>query len=586
VTLALTDADEKIRRDLLLDDNADMTAFSAYTPAQIADEETFQLFDYGYDRDWIAQDVGIKTYVEWLLDVLPIAVSTAPIFANKAGAGTYPVLLARASSDPLFVDGVFTTAAPPVTVADGAHTISITKAASVYTMTLDAGASLTISSGGQIISQTGQPTRYRYTLTTPGSTAVEVLVDRTELVSVFGTLADASYDNTVTFSTRGPRLGTGTATGPGGEYVTTLGSKYTAPYRTKKTLADFVPTLYDSWEALVQDHGEVDGTTKNDHLSVGSYPYFQQGGQSVYAVPLKDAAIIGTSGFDLDEPTGAGYTAAVQAALVQLEDVADVSEIIPLSPTESIDAGNYRPGIISAVLSHVNRMSSITQMKPRMAILGARAGTVNEDVFTAAATTMKSNRMLYVAPATATLSISGINKVVDGSLIAASIAGILSSGVNAGEPITGKVLTAFVDIPDPFTRTQKERIGGTYGVTVIEKVGGQSKIMHFLTSNPDTSLTAEGKITVIEIDIRRSLKAGLDATLINTRLVNGQSVAAARSMVGLMLNQKISAQIINAFQIINIAVDPNEPRQLNVELKVQPVFDLNWIYINATFVVS
>jgi len=93
-------------------------------------------------------------------------------------------------------------------------------------------------------------------------------------------------------------------------------------------------------------------------------------------------------------------------------------------------------------------------------------------------------------------------------------------------------------------------------------------------------------VTRIEIDVRRTLKDALDKTLINTRLVNGSTIGTARSIIGLILSQKVNANIINAFQITKIAKNSVDPRQLDVELAIQPTFDLNYIFIRATFVTA
>jgi hypothetical protein len=356
-------------------------------------------------------------------------------------------------------------------------------------------------------------------------------------------------------------------------------------YQTKKTVSDFVPQRFDSLADVQALHGTVDASTPNDHLAVGAEVYFNEGGQSVWIVPLKDALIIGsTDGYDLDESTGSRYVAAVQAALLQLENVAEVGMVVPLSPTEAMGAGNFRPGILNAVLSHVNKMSAVTEAKPRMAMLGALAGATQESVFTGTASMANSNRIVYMAPASATLQINGLTRVVDGSVIAAALAGILSSGINAGEPILHKQLTSFIDIPDPFTRTQKNRIAETFGVTIIEKQNGAFVVRHFLTTNTTTSLMAEAKVTIIAIDVSRSLKAGLDATVIGMRQVGSTTISTVRKMIGMILDGKVSARIIEPqYEIVSVAQDPNEPRQLNARIGVIPVLDVDWIYCDVTF---
>jgi hypothetical protein len=585
VTTAVTgaDPDETIRRDLLLADNTGLEAIGA-TP--IVDNETSTQFPYAdplttpaFNGDWAVTDVGVKSYIEWLIDYTVKTATppgTAPIFIGGAGVGNM-VQLARASGDPIFA------ADPgPVTIPDGVYTfrMSVSGTMTIFTLKMTLK-SLAAFSAGVVV--TG-PTPTEFTITDSGAGGsngvVKVKVDPTQ----FGTFtADGDYDNEVTVVTSGPRAGTGVSVATIQD-IQALGCRYVVNYQAMKTLSDFVPQRFDNLADVQSAHGMVGVSTPNDHLSVGAEVYFNEGGQSVWIVPLKDAVILGsTDGFDLDEPTGSGYVAAVKAALVQLENVAEVSMVVPLSPTEAIGSGNFRPGILNAVLSHVNKMSAVSEAKPRMAMLGALAGTTLETVFTGTAAMANSNRIVYMAPSAALLSINGATRIVDGSIIAADLAGILSSGVNAGESISGKQLTSFIDVPDPFTRTQKNRIGETYGVTIIEKKSGTPTVRHFLTTNPSSSLMVEAKVTIIAIDVSRSLKGALDATVINTRLIGSQTTGLVRKMVGAILDQKITAQIITAFDIVKVEQDPDEPRQLNVEVGVIPVLDTNWIYIHCVF---
>lgn len=580
------DLDETMRRDRLTDDNTSIVTLD--NTSVIVDGETFQQYFNGFDNDWVRTDVSAKTYIEWITDYGVKTVSTAPIFIGKAGVGSLPILLARAATDPLFATPATVV---PVTIPDGVaiFRLSLTFAVNPGPCT---AALLSVKGPGATTFSTPQSVLAGGEISildngTGGSSGlVRVRVDNAKFTLAnfpnVGVLP-VNYDNTVTLSTHGPRIGT--ATVPTDQRA--LGSKYDLSYQAVKTISDFVPQAFDSLAILQAIHGAVGLNTAVDFLSVGAYPYFNEGGQTVYTVPLKDKDIVGTTdGYDLDESTGVGYTAAVEDALVQLENIADVTLVIVLSPSEAIGAGNFRPGILNAVLSHVNRMSSTPSRKPRMAILGAVAGATNESIFSGTASAARSPRIVYLAPSTATLQLSGFSKIADGSTIAAALAGILSSGIDAGEPIMKKRFVSFVDIPDPFTLTQKNRLAGTYGLTIIEKVGGVPTIRDFLTTDVTNTLTANGKVTILEIDIRKSLQSTLDATVIGTRLVGQESLGEIRRMVQFVLERKRTAQIIKSGEIVNITIDPTVPDQVNVDVRVVPVFDTKWVYVNTVFQTS
>jgi hypothetical protein len=49
---------------------------------------------------------------------------------------------------------------------------------------------------------------------------------------------------------------------------------------------------------------------------------------------------------------------------------------------------------------------------------------------------------------------------------------------------------------------------------------------------------------------------------------------------------KKAAQIFTDYKITKLARNGTDPRQLDVEMAIMPVFPLTWIYINATFTIS
>jgi len=411
-------------------------------------------------------------------------------------------------------------------------------------------------------------------------------VNITQLIAALDLITTSPTEtirNFVNVSVAGPATGYSPDTvDPGtqtdGVGLNKAGTRYTILFESKKTTADLDPVLFDSIRDLQDFHGAIAADTIVDALSWGCVPYFREGGAPVYAVPLRDNVIDPTSGFDLS--VDAEYVGAVEEALQKLENVAEVTMVIVLSPTET---GAFRSGIASAVKSHILNMTTTTARKPRIALLGARANTTDEAVFINNTNALDDNHLFYIAPATATLTTGGQTKLCNGSNIAAAIAGIHSDPENdAGEPME-KPLRSFDDIPDPFTETQKNRMGELNGVLVIEKKSGTPTIRHFVTSaGPADVLLAEGKIARLEIDIRRGLQEMLDNTMINTRFITGQTISTARSFVKLFLDEKIKNEIIENFTIDKMERAAGDSRQLDVEIGILPVFNLNWIYIRTT----
>jgi hypothetical protein len=231
-------------------------------------------------------------------------------------------------------------------------------------------------------------------------------------------------------------------------------------------------------------------------------------------------------------------------------------------------------------------MNAQTGGKPRMAILGARANTTNEKTFTESAAYAKSENVVYVAPGTATKTINGFTKLLNGSTISAALAGICSDPqYNAGEPITGKAFTMFDSIVDPFSgRLQRNRVAQA-GVCLIETIDGTTQVRHFLSTDQTSKLTGEAKVAKIKIDTRRVVRQTLNATVINRRMSN-ETVSLAASLLGTVLSQKVRDGVINAYNIVSILINSVDPTQLDVSVEIKPTLDLDYVNVTETFVIS
>jgi RNase P/RNase MRP subunit p29 len=531
----------------------------------------------GSSQAWVPFNSGVassdKVYVEWVAKYYTVP-ATGSVFAGSMSSGQL-VSIAGVTQESQTVGGIsFVDQTTEISASDGDHTMTLTNTAGIYTIAWDGG---TASTGFNALT----PIFEAVLDGSPSLGQIKVLVDPAKVTAV-GVGAGETFTSTVRVSTAGPAYGTSTT--PGTYSVGNHGVSYTLAYGKPKTSSDFAVQRFDDVTALQNFHGAIDINTGTDYLSLGALPYFTAGGGPAFAVPLRDKAITGIS-TDPDLTNDAGYVEAVRLALQLLENNVEVACVIVLSPTEVAGNGNFRPDILNYVKTHCLEMSSTSKRKPRMGILGAVANETNESVFIAAAQAAGTNRIVYLAPATATLNAGGRTFTVDGSTMAAGLAGILSRpDINAGEPISGKSFDMFSDVSDQFTETQKNRMAAT-GITIIEKQGGATKVRHFLTTDPTNVLLSEAKVTRIEIDYRKSLVQALDAVMINTRFTP-TAIGTVKSIIGQISDSKRVAEIINDYRIIKVAVNPVEPRQLDVEVAVQPTLDLNWIFISATFQTS
>jgi hypothetical protein len=493
--------------------------------------------------------------------------ATDKLFAGAAGDDNTVIQLARGTADEQFATPASVT---PTTLSEGVgHVITLTfDGATTYTVTLDGGTPIVMVS----------PTAGTFVegaLTGAGLFAGEIAWARVNVDAMSAMITTGTtYTNNIQVITRGPRIGTA-VTGVDQE---AYGGVYAMEYNVKKTIADFVPALFDNHADVKTYHGAITDAMSTDYLSWGSKPYFDMGGNTVYIVPLKDYSILGTGYEIYDLSTDGGYQAAIEDALELLKDIPEVTCVLPLAPVEK----NYRPGIVNAVKNHVNQMSSTVNNKPRISILGARSGNTFESTIKDAVQYIKDRRFVYPSISTATKTIDSFTKTCNGATIASSIAGLLSSGIDAGTPISGKTITAFDSITDPFTRTQKDRLGEVYGACVIENQGGVPTIVHFLSTDTTDTLTSEAKVAVIETDIRNTLTSALNKLIINTRFTP-QTIGTVSSLIGMLLAQKTTIGVIEDFKIVSVVRNTTEARQLDVKLQVLPMLDVNWLYIDMQF---
>jgi len=546
----VADSLETIRRDLIDADSANVVAVT-----NIVDELGVG-YRLGETFDWVLAVDTSEAFVEW------VAQYSVPTPTITPAENLNCVELVGVSK-------TITAVVEPITIVDGPHTLDFTLTGNLlkvdaYSTGVDIGA-LAVGDYAVI----------------PASATEQLIVRKTS-----SSLPAANEVFNFDVSTAGPR--SGASTGGAGvipDYPTNGSTKYQLAYNTLKTTDDLGPVRFESIAAVRAFHGDLTATTPTDHLSLGCVAYFNNGGAEVFCLPLHDDVIDPVDGWDIT--TESGYVSAVEEALGLLEEVNEVTCVIPLHETEvSATAGNWYPGILRKTVAHVAKMNGLLSAGPRVAMLGARANTVLEATFIESQQACGSQDVVYVCPATATLTTGGSTYTMNGANMAAGIAGIWSNpGFNSAEPVSGKSFVGFDSIIDPFTRLQKNRIGEQHGGTVIEIKDGATKIRHFLSTKPGNPLEAEAKMAKIRIDIRKVLTQALNATVINQRLTP-TTVATAKSIIGLILNQKIVDRILNGYEITKMQTNPLEPRQLDVEVKVIPVFDLNWVYIRATFAIS
>lgn len=331
------------------------------------------------------------------------------------------------------------------------------------------------------------------------------------------------------------------------------GKKYYVDYDYAKVSADYIPRFFFNMQSVEDEHGPVSTTNT---VSLGAEIVFQHGASAVCLVQL-------------DPADGAELT-QYQKALDKLLQVKGINVVVPLTGDTNLFA---------YVKNHVNVASSLTERKERIAILGM-SGAPSVSTVIAQAQALNDKRVTLVYPTSATRFVGANTSVstLNGSFLAAAIAGIrTSANFDVAEPLTRKEIIGFDDIPDTLLRSQKNQLSAA-GVCVIETVQDIPRVRFGTTTAPSQVSTRE--ISVVEI---------VDFTATNSRdileaIFIGQKILAdtpsqVRSTLSALLNDLIRKEIIVAFTDLQASINTIDPTQIDVSFKISPVFPLNYILI-------
>jgi len=230
---------------------------------------------------------------------------------------------------------------------------------------------------------------------------------------------------------------------------------------------------------------------------------------------------------------------------------------------------------------HVERMSSERFRSERIAIVGVPVGTTVETV-KSLARGLRSRRMRLIFPDGATMAFQDelgreVEKIVDGSLIAAAFAGLdVSPRFDVAEPMTRKQIVGLRRLLRRLDEVELNAIA-IEGVCIIEEFEQTLRIRHDLTTDVSSVLTREASITKIIDFVARTVRRSLD-TFIGQKNLPGRLQDIELSIASI-LRSLIQQEVIQNFRAIQARLDDADPTIVRVSLQILPVFPLNWITI-------
>jgi tail sheath protein len=190
-------------------------------------------------------------------------------------------------------------------------------------------------------------------------------------------------------------------------------------------------------------------------------------------------------------------------------------------------------------------------------------------------------RAVYFYPDQIVVQVGTQNSIIDGFYIAAAAAGYLSGNNNIAVPLTNKILSGLTILRNkqfsPLTLTQL----ASAGVTVLQPVTGGGNVVWGITTS-QSGFVEEQEISIVFIRdrIAKSLRSGFDDFV--GFPIDDTMLAKLTARALAMLNGFIAEGLISQFADLIVEVDPVDPTQIDISVKVQPVYPLNFIYISVS----
>lgn len=347
-------------------------------------------------------------------------------------------------------------------------------------------------------------------------------------------------------------------------------------------------------KAFVSEHSlefeVVDSSQTSDYLVLNNMIVPNGNSVRVTIVDVKDAPF---------------FDAGWELALASLET--QEIDILVTLPTATISV------IFQNALNHCLEMSNIVNRKERVLLLGAING-LTPDNLTGAKLAAVENigilegiegnttaeilagntedlanysvsdafgetfRAVYFFPDQIIVQVGADNQVLDGFYIAAAAAGKLSGMSNVAVPLTNHILSGFSILNNrAFNQLTLQALAAA-GVSTLEPVAGGGSVVWGLTTT-QSGFPEEQEISIVFIRDRlaKSLRKGFKGFIGNPEDVDTLGTLTARAVS--LLNSFLKQGLITDYKDLSVIRDSVEPRQWNINARVQPSYPVDFIYI-------
>ncbi len=263
----------------------------------------------------------------------------------------------------------------------------------------------------------------------------------------------------------------------------------------------------------------------------------------------------------------------IKAAIDALEQ--DVNGFRPYTVTLMRGFGSTEFDPVAYLSAHMTKMSNDKKNKWRRCTYGLAQGNEDFTTFTQAAAGVLSSRMILSNITDVQQDFGFGLEHMDGSYVAAALAGVICANEDAGQPMTGRAISAAFSVAnfaDPFKDEEKDEMAAA-GVTIIERQGDNLVIVDFLTTDPRTQLSQDVRLGRVEDNVSKVYKDGMLAATVGQRLItNGQGfdlIGRALTTFNLLTTQLVrpsdpSNQQVDHVEGLDIHQDPSESDKLDL----------------------
>lgn len=190
-----------------------------------------------------------------------------------------------------------------------------------------------------------------------------------------------------------------------------------------------------------------------------------------------------------------------------------------------------------------------------------------------------STRVEYFYPDQIVVNVGGTLTAINGFYMAAAAGGWFANNQNIAEPLTNKTLSGFTILSSrQFRPAILNRLAGI-GVTVLQPVTGGGKVLWGKTTSASGFIEDEEmSIRFVRDRVQRVMRDSMQG------LIGGVESPATPSLIlnraSRVLNAQISQGLISNFVDLTVARDKVVPTQWNIFARYQPLYPLNFIFID------